>query len=158
MQVINRSREKRILRKQKLYVRILTCFEAFVIFSVFAVVFCRYYYPSHWTTLRIVGLIFSSLSFLLWLIARLQLGVAFSYQPKAITLVTTGLYSKFSHPIYLFSFISLVGYILLTSQYHWFYSFVFLLPIQWYRITKESKVLHDRFQHDYEELMLKVWF
>ena len=38
----------------------------------------------------------------LWLVARLQLGAAFSVRPEARQLVETGLYSRLRHPIYVF--------------------------------------------------------
>ncbi|HKQ54158.1 MAG TPA: hypothetical protein VJT74_17405, partial [Pyrinomonadaceae bacterium] len=44
------------------------------------------------------GLTLASVCFPLWILARLQLGSAFTARPEARRLVTHGLYSKVRHP------------------------------------------------------------
>jgi protein-S-isoprenylcysteine O-methyltransferase Ste14 len=51
----------------------------------------------------------AAVGFALWLTARIQLGKSFSVRARARALVTTGLYSKFRHPIYLFGGVAYAG-------------------------------------------------
>ena len=44
----------------------------------------------------------------LWVVARRQLGAAFSVRPQARRLVATGLYAKLRHPIYVFGTMALL--------------------------------------------------
>ena len=54
------------------------------------------------TTLSYVALSLSNVCSALWLLARWQLGDAFSVAPEARRLVTRGLYARIRHPIYVF--------------------------------------------------------
>ena len=65
-----------------------------------------------WTPNRIVGLSIAVPALVLLVVARLQLGRAFSVQAKASTLVTTGLYSRIRNPIYVFGMPSSSGIII----------------------------------------------
>ena len=47
-----------------------------------------------WTAWRIAGIVIAAPGFLLFVAARIELGCAFSMQAKAMTLVTTGVYSR----------------------------------------------------------------
>ena len=60
-----------------------------------------------------LGLFLFGLAF--WITARVQLGNSFAITAQAKQLVTHGLYSKMSHPIYFFAGIALVG-ILIGGQ------------------------------------------
>src|SRR5258708_16217004 len=55
-----------------------------------------------WGAHQLVGLAIVLPSFLLWGLARLQLGESFSIRPQAKALVTHGLYSRIRNPVYLF--------------------------------------------------------
>ena len=50
-------------------------------------------------------------SFVLMIISRRQLGKSFSIMPQAKALVTTGLYSRIQHPMYIFLDLFLVALI-----------------------------------------------
>ncbi len=50
----------------------------------------------------VVGAILVAAAIPLLVLARIQLGKAFSVAPKASTLVTHGLYSRIPHPMYVF--------------------------------------------------------
>ena len=52
-------------------------------------------------TIWFVPLALSVVCAILWFVARRQLGASFSVRPEAQPLVTTGLYAKLRHPIYL---------------------------------------------------------
>ena len=62
-----------------------------VFLAVVVLVFLIFAWQLPWTAPRIAGVAIAVPSFLLFAIARIQLGKAFSIQAKATTLVTTGL-------------------------------------------------------------------
>ena len=95
----------------------------------------------------------------LWFTARVQLGAAFSLKPEARTLVTSGLYSKFRHPIYLFSTIGLTGLCLAMRWY--IFGSVYLVAIsvvQSRRAKAERAVLEAAFGDQYREYRERTWF
>ena len=98
-------------------------------------------------------------SFLLFVLARIQLGRAFSVQAKATTLVTTGLYSRIRNPIYVFGGVDDRGSDSSGSKSRgscW--SFVILIPLQVIRSRKEAQVLAEKFGAAYEEYKRQTWF
>ena len=111
-----------------------------------------------WTPWRIAGISIAAPSLLMLVIARLQLGSAFSVKAKASTLVTTGLYSRIRNPIYVFAALMIVGIILFAGQLWWLLSFAVLIPMQVYRSRKEAQVLEERFGDAYREYRKKTWF
>src|SRR5437868_6284404 len=72
-----------------------------------------------WTPWRFVGLAIAAPAFVLLVVARLQLGRAFSVQAKASTLVTTGLYSRIRNPIYVFGALLSVGIFIFMHRPWW---------------------------------------
>lgn len=72
------------------------------IIAVFAVLFVRQASGLPWTPYRMVGLAIAGPALVLLIVARLQLGAAFSVSARASNLVTTGLYSRIRNPIYVF--------------------------------------------------------
>src|SRR5215472_6790993 len=69
----------------------------------------RYAGALEWTPWQIVGSAIFVPAFLLFLVARIELGRAFSIKAKASTLVTTGLYARIRNPIYVFGWLMSVG-------------------------------------------------
>jgi phospholipid methyltransferase len=69
-------------------------------------------YSWAWDARHVIGMAIAAIGFLLWFAARLQLGESFAVLPKARALVTTGLYSKFRNPIYLFGGLAYGGLII----------------------------------------------
>jgi protein-S-isoprenylcysteine O-methyltransferase Ste14 len=69
-----------------------------------------------WTVPRIAGVAIALPAFLLFVLARIQLGRAFSVEAKATTLVTTGLYSRIRNPIYFFGALMIVGVIMFANK------------------------------------------
>ena len=87
----------------------------------------------HWTFLSICFSICCFVSFILWFIARLQLGTSISFVANANgPLITTGIYAFIRNPIYVFSTTTIVFYILLIRQYE----FLFLVNgiCLWYMV------------------------
>lgn len=111
-----------------------------------------------WTVPRIVGLSIAIPSFLLFILARVQLGQAFSVQAKASTLVTTGLYSRIRNPIYTFGALMIAGVIVWTGRPMLLLVFAVLIPLQVYRVRKEERVLEEKFGSAYRDYKRRTWF
>jgi protein-S-isoprenylcysteine O-methyltransferase Ste14 len=107
--------------------------------------------------LKVFGMIMAVVFYVLWAISRLQLGSSFSYLPIASSLITHGLYSKFSHPIYIFSSLSLFGYLILLGNLYYFLVFLIIIPIQIYRSRQESHALLKEFGDEYEDHVKQLW-
>jgi protein-S-isoprenylcysteine O-methyltransferase Ste14 len=111
-----------------------------------------------WTALRIAGLAIAIPSFLLFALARIQLGRAFSLRAKATMLVTTGIYCRIRNPIYVFGGLMLAGLILWTNQPLLLLVFTVHLPVQVYRSRKEEQALVETFGTSYLDYKRKTWF
>ena len=108
--------------------------------------------------IRLLCFLFSLITYILWFISRIQLGTSltlFIHTNKG-PLITTGMYSKFSNPIYLFGTISLFLYIL-AINYQYLIIFIILIPIQYIRATLESKALAKKYGDIYDEYINNVW-
>lgn len=81
----------------------------------------------------------------LWALARIQLGSSFSVSPQARRLVTTGLYSKFRNPIYLFGGVGIVGLLVALGNWTMLAMFIALNSLQVPRTKKEAKTLEATF-------------
>ena len=107
---------------------------------------------------RIFFLSISVLSFLLWFIAKIQLGTSFSVLPATPNkLIKNGMYSLFRHPIYIFSMTTMVSYILLIEKPQFFFGLFLLLPLQIFRSRKEHALLISRFGEEYENHAKQCW-
>jgi protein-S-isoprenylcysteine O-methyltransferase Ste14 len=126
--------------------------------AVFAVFFFRQSSRMPWTPAHIVGITISGLALLLLVLARIQLGKAFSVRAKASTLVTSGLYSRIRNPIYVFGSLFLLGIIIWADRPWLLLWFLVLLPMQAYRSRKEAEVLEAEFGDEYREYKQKTWF
>jgi len=111
-----------------------------------------------WTVPHVVGLAIAGPSFVLFVLARMQLGKAFSVQAKATTLVTTGIYSRIRNPIYVFGALLLAGIIVWLDKPWLLLCFVILIPMQVYRSRKEAQVLAEKFGAAYEQYKRQTWF
>jgi len=123
----------------------------FVAFAAFIV--------SHeaWSARFLIGLVVAMAGMALSLLARAQLGRSFSIRAQARRLVTTGLYSRFRHPIYLFRGIGFLGLFIALGQ--WIPALLFLLiyPLQILRARKEEKVLEEAFGEEYGRYKASTW-
>lgn len=119
---------------------------------------CWYFRDLPWTSTRVVGLALVIPAFLLWSVARTQLGRAFAVRAKAKELVTHGLYSKIRNPIYFFGSIFITGFFLLIGKPIWLLILVVLVPMQVMRARKEAKVLEEKFGDLYRDYRSKTWF
>lgn len=104
-----------------------------------------------------VALILAGTSFPLWILARLQLGSAFSFRASAHHLVTTGLYSRIRHPVYLFGSIAGLASVL-ALQVWWMLVLALLLePITIVRAIREERVLRAAFGEEYDRYRRRTW-
>ena len=126
--------------------------------AVAALLFAQYAWGVPWTPMRIAGLALAIPSFVLFVLARVQLGGAFSVRAKASTLVTTGIYSRIRNPIYFFGGLMLAGVVLWAGRPWLLLGFAVLVPLQMYRSRKEERVLAEKFGAAYREYKRKTWF
>jgi protein-S-isoprenylcysteine O-methyltransferase Ste14 len=128
------------------------------IFAVFVLIFAFITWKQPWTAPHIAGVAIFIPSFLLFVLARIQLGRAFSIQAKASTLVTTGLYSRIRNPIYVFGSLMIAGIIIWANDPWLLLIIAVVIPLQIYRSGKEAKVLEEKFGAAYPEYKRKTWF
>lgn len=111
----------------------------------------------HWNLRVWIGMAVAAAGFALWLTARVQLGSSFSARAQARTLVTTGLYARLSHPIYLFGFIAYAGVFLIWGRWIPFLCFLLINSIQVVRLRKEERVLEEAFGEEYRQYKARTW-
>jgi len=111
-----------------------------------------------WTPWQIVGLAIAVPAFALFVLARIQLGRAFSVQAKASTLVTKGIYARVRNPIYVFGGLIIAGAVIFAQRPRWLVLFLVLIPVQLFRVRKEEQVLEAKFGDAYREYKRKTWF
>jgi len=123
----------------------------FVAFAVF--LFAHWNWMAHY----IIGMAMGVTGFVLWMVAREQLGASFSVAARAHKLVTRGLYSKFRHPIYYFAGVAYMGLFIALGN---IYALVFFLcgySVQLFRAIKEEKVLEQAFGEEYRRYKAATW-
>jgi protein-S-isoprenylcysteine O-methyltransferase Ste14 len=126
---------------------------------IVGVVWACLYAPSvEWNAVRIAGAAIAGVSLLLLVVARLQLGAAFSVRAKAKTLVTTGLYSRIRNPIYVFGGIFILGVSMLVERWEILLLIALLVPMQVVRARKEARVLAAAFGEEYARYKARTWF
>jgi protein-S-isoprenylcysteine O-methyltransferase Ste14 len=111
-----------------------------------------------WTPWRVAGICIAAPALLLFVIARLQLGRAFSLKARASVLVSTGLYSRIRNPIYVFGALVALGIIVFFERPWWLLIFAVIVPLQVYRSRKEAQVLEEKFGSEYRAYKQKTWF
>jgi protein-S-isoprenylcysteine O-methyltransferase Ste14 len=110
------------------------------------------------TPLRAFGTGLAIVAFGLWATARIQLGKSFSVKPRALALVTRGIYSKIRNPIYVFSALWIAGVILALGRPMWLLIVSALIPMQVVRARREARVLSEKFGNAYVEYRNRTWF
>lgn len=111
-----------------------------------------------WTAMRIAAVILGLPSLVLLVVARIELGGAFSVRAKAETLVTHGLYSRLRNPIYLFGTLTIVALFLYIRQPLGVSLLAVIIPLQMYRARQEEKVLEAKFGEEYRQYKARTWF
>jgi protein-S-isoprenylcysteine O-methyltransferase Ste14 len=111
-----------------------------------------------WTALRVAGAILAVVGYILFVVARLQLGKSFSVTPQAKELVTLGLYSRIRNPIYVFVDVMWLGLTVALHLYWLFVPFLVLLVLHGVRGHREATVLQERFGQTYLDYRKQTWF
>ena len=111
-----------------------------------------------WRTRSVVGLAILVPSFLLWALARHQLGDSFTPRAEARRLVTHGLYARIQHPIYLFAECMAIGIIVFLGLPVLLLVWVPAVAWQIRRARRERCVLEDAFGDEYRRYRSKTWF
>ena len=111
-----------------------------------------------WTPVKLVGGVMAAAGVVLLIVARLQLGSAFSVQAKAKKLVTTGIYSRIRNPIYVFSAVFLAGLVIVSERWLLLLPIALLVPMQVVRARKEERVLAAAFGEEYVRYKAGTWF
>ncbi|HEY4380196.1 MAG TPA: isoprenylcysteine carboxylmethyltransferase family protein [Acidobacteriaceae bacterium] len=111
-----------------------------------------------WTPVKVAGAVLAGASIVMLVVARLQLGSAFSVKAKASSLVTTGLYARIRNPIYVFGALALLGMAVVLGNWVLLVLVVLLAPIQVVRARKEEAVLSAAFGEEYERYKAGTWF
>jgi len=114
--------------------------------------------PPAWTAMPIAGICLLVAGFVLWTIARFQLGSSLTVSAQAKQLVTRGLYSKIRNPIYVFGSCVIAGLILALGRPVWLLIFVIIIPLQIWRARKEARVLEAKFGDEYRRYRAGTWF
>jgi protein-S-isoprenylcysteine O-methyltransferase Ste14 len=92
------------------------------------------------------------------IISRGQLGKSFSIRPAASALVTTGLYSKVLHPMYVFLDLFLVWVIVGVDWPILLWAWAIRIVVQTVQGRREEKVLASAFGADYEATEVDAGF
>jgi protein-S-isoprenylcysteine O-methyltransferase Ste14 len=114
--------------------------------------------PVAWSAVPIVGLCLMMVGFVLWTMARFQLGKSLTVTAQAKKLVTSGLYSKIRNPIYFFASTMVAGLILALGRPVWLLIFLVFIPFQIWRGRVEAKVLEESFGEEYRRYRAATWF
>jgi protein-S-isoprenylcysteine O-methyltransferase Ste14 len=130
-----------------------------VLYFVITLIIClNALYHSGINMHRVLGLALVVVAYLLWITARRQLGQAFSQNPKATILVTSGLYSKLRHPLYMFQLLVLIG----LTVFFWNLELLLLtilVSLFWsYRRRQEEILLAKTFGKKYSSYKQSSWF
>jgi len=108
--------------------------------------------------LTYIGIALIIPSYVLLIIAYFQLGRSFSIAPEAKELVTTGLYAKIRHPIYVFGTLLFVGLALVLHSIPFYLFLVLILVVQIWQARQENRVLEEKFGDAYRTYRKHVWF
>ena len=97
-------------------------------------------------------------SLVLMIISRRQLGTSFSARPEARALVTTGLYSRIQHPMYLFLDLFLLALIIGSGWPILLLGWGILVVVQIIQARREEDMLAGTFGAYYETYKARTWF
>jgi len=114
--------------------------------------------PTPWNTQRYVGTALAVVGISGIAIARYQLGRSFSIKAEAHQLVTRGLYSKISNPIYVFGTVLIAGFFLVVQRPALWILLGVVIVGQMVRARREARVLEAAFGDDYRAYRRKTWF
>jgi protein-S-isoprenylcysteine O-methyltransferase Ste14 len=113
---------------------------------------------SIWLIIRSILAVTSLMFYLLWALARYQLGASLAFTVTTDgPFIATGLYAKFRNPIYLFGTFALMTYLLAICRPRWLLILLVIVPMQYVRAARESKALKKRYDEQYDAYLKQVW-
>jgi len=116
------------------------------------------FWRGQWNIVRWIGLFIGIPALILLFVARFQLGRSFAVTPQARELVTHGIYSKIRNPMYLFSSLLVIGFVLAVQIPLLTVILLVLLPIQIIRARQEARMLEAKFGQGYRNYRQNTWF
>jgi protein-S-isoprenylcysteine O-methyltransferase Ste14 len=114
--------------------------------------------PRNPVWLLLAGLSLALVSWVFWLAARLQLGSSFARQVEVRRLVTTGLYSKLRHPIYVFVGLAFLGLIVAWQEWDLLAVWVIAALVLFLKSRREEQTLIQAYGAEYLEYRRRTWF
>jgi len=111
-----------------------------------------------WNVFRVTGLAITVLASGFFLTARYQLGSSFAVRAQARQLVTRGIYSRISNPMYCFSTLMILGAVIAYQRPIFLLIPAGLVILQITRARIESRVLEEAFGDAYREYRKHTWF
>lgn len=129
-----------------------------VIYAVVACIFFTFTWPENSELHHWAGVIIALISFVLWIVSRVQLGNAFSLAPKSKFIVKSGIYSRLRHPVYYFSITAVLGIVIYTLSLIALLALVLLVLLELARINAEEKILIETFGNEYLAYRKSTWF
>lgn len=115
-------------------------------------------WPVPWNAERYAGAVLAIAGVVLLFTARYQLGKNFAVKARARELVTRGLYSKIRNPIYVFSTLMIIGFLMVIQRRPLWIIPLIVIPLQIIRAHRESRVLEAKFGQEYRAYKQQTWF
>lgn len=115
------------------------------------------YLQQSWPPLRTAGAVIALASLSFIVLARIQLGHAFSVRAKAVRLVTTGLYARIRNPIYIFGCFFFLGLAMFLPAWWLLLLLILIIPMQIVRSRREAAVLEATFGEEYRRYRRQTW-
>lgn len=129
-----------------------------IAYAVLSLLYFVIAWPAQPKIYHLVGILITSVSYILWIFSRIQLGNAFSIAPKSKYLVTSGMYSKLRHPVYYFSITAVLGLVLFAWQLIRVVPLLALIALEVFRIKKEEALLLGSCGNEYAAYKTQTWF
>jgi len=106
---------------------------------------------------HIIGLAIAIPALAMWVLARRELGSSFAVLPEARRLVTTGIYSRIRHPVYIFGWLFIGGLLTFMGALPVLVLLVPLGLLQIWRARREERVLEAAFGDEYRRYRDTTW-
>ena len=128
-----------------------------VIFTIIGAIILFIYYWN-FSYVQYFGFLIFTIGLVIWALGRIHINGSYSVIPEAKKLVTSGIYSKLTHPIYVGSVLVFGGLAIFSLNLYLIIFAIFLFIIQIKRANIEEKVLTKNFGDKYLKHKRKTWF